>query len=455
MNQSDGSPESESVFVSSELLVLIAVLLLGFILHWAPRHSSAFAIAATIAILAAVVAPRWNDRQFRLKTIAGSAVVVSLCFSVWGLSFQNRPISIAVLIVTLGVGAATTMMIRAPSVNAGRATRFGITLLLVGSVLFIANVAINHLPTPYLDTLLIHESAAEEISKGENPYITARAPYTPPKSMAAEFEGVTFEGYVYPPMTLLWFAGSDLAFGDPRWASAIAVSLFVALLVSPWSKMTTWEGAARIAIALMFVSLPYLGVIIWGAWTDLIALPLLLGAALLWRRYPIASAVLLGLALSTKPYFLAVLPLLLLWPSSRRWKRLFTVGAVVIATYVPFLLLDVPSVIRSLGVGTYAATPFRPDSVGLAGLSVQVPRALSGAMLLATGVILGRRGGSADRFFLAMAAVMAVAFLTSLHAFPNYWILVVGLLVIALAASDAGVRAADERDESLDTVSAS
>jgi uncharacterized membrane protein len=179
--------------------------------------------------------------------------------------------------------------------------------------------------------------------------------------------------------------------------------------------------------------MPQLGIIIHGAWTDLIALPFLLGAALLWKKYPISSAVLLGLALSTKPYFLPVLPLLLLWPYGHRFKRLATVGVVVIATYVPFLILDVPSIVKSLTVGDVVTAGVRPDSLGLAGLGINGPRWMSAALALVAAVMLARRGGSTERFFIAMAAVLSVVFVTGFQVFLNYWFLIVGLSIIGLA----------------------
>ena len=218
------------------------------------------------------------------------------------------------------------------------------------------------------------------------------------------------------------------------------------MLIAPWSRLRGTVGWSRSALALAFVSMPQLGVIFWGAFTDLVALPFLLGAALSWKRRPILSALLIGLALSTKPYFLPVLPLLLLWPSGPRIRRLLTVGLVVTATYLPFLAMDAPSVMRTFRLEDIANSPYRPDSMGFAGLGINVPRFVSAALSLTAGVVLARRGGATERFFMAMAAVLAVAFVTAVQVFINYWFLVAGLLIIALAVEYEDGADSDDED---------
>ncbi len=402
------------------------------LLHRLAHLTSVLAIAATLAILAAAVAPRWRSTVENRMAVTGGAVTVSIFLSVWGVYVYRRPENFVVLGVSIVIGGAIAVMLNRTSEVGGRWVRVVIMVALIGTVMLVAHLSINERPTPGFDTLRMHQSAAEELLKGENPYLTATAP----NSYIFAPEGSVFVGYIYPPSALVVFAGSDIAFGDSRWASALAVSAFIALLLAPWSNMPVHIGLSRSALALAFVALPQLGIVIWGAWTDLIALPLLLGAAMVWKRYPIFSAVLLGLAFSTKPYFLPVLPLLLLWPSGQRIKRLATVGSVVVATYIPFLLMDAQSVIQTFRLQDLANAPVRPDSIGLAGLGINVPRFLSAVIALITGVVLARRGGSSERFFLAMAAVLSVAFLTAVQVFINYWFLIAGLLIITLAILD-------------------
>ena len=49
------------------------------------------------------------------------------------------------------------------------------------------------------------------------------------------------------------------------------------------------------------------------------------------------------------------------------------------------------------------------------------------------GVWLGRRGGDGFRFTLALAAVLSMAFFFGVAAFRNYWFLIAGMVLIALA----------------------
>jgi hypothetical protein len=442
LSSSGGEGRSRVAF---EPLALGALLMLGLLYRYA-HLTSVFAVAATIAIGASAMAPRWRSTVSNQTAVASGAVTVAVLLSVWGVYVYRAAENAVTLGFVAAVGAFLITMLRRHHDGIGQRVRLGVMIALIVLVVLISHMSINQRSAPGLDTLRIHDSAAEEILKGENPYLTATAP----NSYIFAPEGSEWVGYVYPPTTLVAFAGADILFGDSRWASTIAIAAFVALLLAPWSQLSTPVGAVRAGVALAFVAMPELWIIIWGAWTDLIALPFLLGAAYLWKRHPLASAVLLGLALSTKPYFLPVLPLLLLWPSGPRIKRLVVVGGVVIATYLPFLLLDAPSVLKTFRLEDLVDSPYRPDSIGLAGLGINVPRFLSAAVALTAGVILGRRGGRTERFFMAMAAVLSVAFLTAVQVFINYWFLIAGLLIIALAVmyEDADVQDDEESDDS-------
>jgi uncharacterized membrane protein YcjF (UPF0283 family) len=82
-------------------------------------------------------------------------------------------------------------------------------------------------------------------------------------------------------LALAAYAGSDIVFGDARWASVLAVVAFVVLIVRPWVAMARMEAAAMVALALALVVQPDLATVFRRGWTDAVALPFLLGAGLM------------------------------------------------------------------------------------------------------------------------------------------------------------------------------
>ncbi len=49
-------------------------------------------------------------------------------------------------------------------------------------------------------------------------------------------------------------------------------------------------------------------------------------------------------------------------------------------------------------------------------------------------VVAGLRASDLRRFYLGIAATLAIVFVTGFQAFVNYWILVVGVVLIALVS---------------------
>ncbi|MCZ7533607.1 MAG: hypothetical protein M5U23_09400 [Acidimicrobiia bacterium] len=431
MNDPDLSVSITSTpLIAFESLALASLVCLGLLVPNSPK-TSPLAIIATLLCVAAAFTPRWRLLGASAKPIAITAVFISVLLAVWGVSVYGESVTYIVLVVVSIISVSLIVSVsrgqRSRMVNRGG--RLLLCTALTGLIVVMGLLIVDE-PREPIDVLEIHRSAAIELANGRNPYVTARAIDTSPLARP----GDVFEGYVYPPTAMMAYVSAQWSFGDPRWATVVAAACFVTLIVSPWSKMDTEAASARIALALVFVAMPPLGVMISGGWTDLLALPLFLGAAMLWKTRWLASALLLGLALSTKSYFVLALPVLLLWPDKGRWRRIWVIGAAVFTTYLPFLILDAPSILSTINGKTFEA-PYRPDSLGLAGMGLNVPRWLSYSLAVITGILVGRRGGAVYRFFIGLSAVFAVVFVTGFQAFINYWVLVVGLILIALVIS--------------------
>lgn len=436
--------------MSLESLGLIAVLCLGVTVPFVRFFSVTATVGALLVVVAALIAP-WNDIRRTPLKVATAATFMSLFFALWRVAvfMDIPPWALYPATGLCGLTVLLTLKPDAPAKLGGRGVRSLVSLVLVGLV-FVAAADAVAIGDPDIDVLDIHRSAANWAGDGYNPYIYAFAWDSSPGSP----EGAAFRGYVYPPSTLSAYVGADWAFGDPRWASALAAAVFVLLIAAPWQRLSAQVGAMRLALALLFTSVPSLGYMIWGAWTDMLALPFLLVGALQWQRRPVLASVMLGVAFSTKPYFVVALPLLLLWPDEFKWKRVGIVASVVVATYVPFIVADLESITGTIRRGLPKV--YRTDSAGLSAFGLRVPNWMSYALTLVVGISMGARGGRPYRFMIALAATLAVVFVTGAQVFVNYWLLVVGLVVIALVAlvDERGEPGTDPAEEASQQISA-
>ena len=305
-----------------------------------------------------------------------------------------------------------------------------VALVVIG-VVAIAVIVVR--PSPRIDVILVNEAGAAAIADGQNPYTSVAVPSSSP--FADEEDG--FVGYVYPPAALVTYSASQWLLGDTRWVNVIALAFFVLLLLRPWSERAAPTAAYAAAASLAIVLLPSLGILLRYGWTEPIAFPFLIGAALNWRRRPLLAAVLLGLAFATKQYFILLAPLVIFWDDEWRWRRAAIVGGVVLATMLPFLVLDARA-LWDAAIAPALATDLRPDSLNVIALGIEPPSWIAIVLAVGLSVVLGRRGGDVVSFFLSSAAVLAIAFLFGLQSFSNYWWMVVGLELIAFVVAGTG-----------------
>lgn len=399
------------------------------------------AVAATGLLVASRLAGSWSDPETRTLAFAlssaGLLLVVGVVAGPW------RPYILVTSVFILPLALAAGVLAWRGKVE-DRGLRLLVTGILVSIVVVIGVLWIPAVKPPATDMLYLHESAAEVMLDGRNPYSDAYAVSTNPFAPA----GAEYIGYAYPPLTMIAYAGSHILFGDSRWASVIAMVVVIVLITRPWEAMTRRQAGALIALGLAVVVQPWLGTVIYFGWTDPITLPLLLAGALLWRRHPVLAAVLFGLAFGTKQYLVLALPVMLAYNDDYRWKRTLIAGGVAALTLVPFALLD-PVAFYNATIAVSVAAPIRLDSSGLAGLGLDLPLWLVAGLSLGIAAWMGHRGGGAARFLLALSATLAVVFLIGFQAFMNYWFFVaaVGLFAVVVSVKSPG---GDESDPSLE-----
>ncbi|MEX2251159.1 MAG: glycosyltransferase 87 family protein, partial [Acidimicrobiia bacterium] len=275
-----------------------------------------------------------------------------------------------------------------------------------------------------------HKAAGAALVAGENPYTDAvrilnGSPYVP--------EGTIIEGYPYPPVVVTTY-GLVGAFSDPRLVSTLA-----------WLAILAWTGAmalsrssgseASLGVCLILATAPGWPLLWYSAWTEPLTLLLFLLALVAWRRGPLISGILLGLALASKQYLLLLTPLFLLHRDEDWMKRLITTAATVTVTLLPAVLIDPVSFYRAT-IGNLADIGFRPDSqsisglLGAMGINFELPKWAWLTVGLGAATVVGLGSRSSSLLLGRAGLALGVAFAVGL-AFPNYWFLILGLMAIS------------------------
>jgi hypothetical protein len=280
-----------------------------------------------------------------------------------------------------------------------------------------------------IDVVLLHQSAASALARGENIYgpavtVPNGAPGLPPGSMVV--------GYPYPPVVAVAYAAGTWLSGDPRWTNLAAWAvLTVCTLVLFVSRQKDTLSF------LLVAALPGRAAMLQSGWTEMLSAALVALAAVSWSR-PVLSGVALGLALSSKQYFAVALPLLLLHKDSRGVRAPVALATAAIAL-MPVLILAPADAWRAM-VLSHAQGPPRIDSTNLAGVLARfdirwAPPAWVGfgAATIAIAMLARRADGPAG-FWRACGGGLAVFFLLSSQAMPNYWYLVAVIAVIGSRA---------------------
>jgi hypothetical protein len=189
--------------------------------------------------------------------------------------------------------------------------------------------------------------------------------------------------------------------------------------------------------------------VVWYAgWTEPLSLGLLLVAALLWTRRPLASAVLLGLALASKQYFIFLIPLLFLHQEEGQMRRGLIACGTAALTLIPALVVDAGLFIQAT-IGNLAGIGFRPDTQSITGLladfgiEARLPVGVWIGVSSLFAVLIGRRSRTPGDFYLYSALVLGFSFVIG-QAFPNYWFLVMGMVAIGTVLKQQESRAREK-----------
>lgn len=350
--------------------------------------------------------------------LLGAVVVSIVWFAYWPIASNITVTGSTRLAAATGAVAAAIALI--PSLG------WSPRIVSVGAVglLIAAGAAVIAAGPPVIDVWVILRDCANGLPAGRNPY-DMTFPDVP--------AGQTSTCFNYLPMTFLAAAPAQWVLGDVRWAGALCLGATVALLA--WQAR---DRSSRLSVAILVGSLPGALYLVQQAWTELLMLPALVGAAVLvqHRRWT-GAAVMLGLALATKQHIAVLLIPLAFW-SGFGWRRIGVSCAVAGAVSAPWLLAD-PGRFVACTVNFFvdAVAPVTSQSLWLSlPAPIRTPVQLVALVLVIT-LVAVRCPRSGPGLLMGSGTVLAVFNLFNKQSFPNQWWFAAALVLAAFAIESA------------------
>ena len=311
---------------------------------------------------------------------------------------------------------------------------------------------------PKIDVFTFHQTAAEALKNGQNPYAT-RIPNMYGDSTSAKFQnpprfgpgtgaygpgvvdnnGWLTYGFPYPPLSLVMMMPAYLLSGDCRFACLVATGLTAVLMAL--ARPGRW-GAL---MALLLLVNPKAFDVMDASWTEPLLLfffSLVMFCACRWRRgLPWA----LGFFLATKQYTVLLLPVLFLLvegpnPFRQIVKMLAKASLVIAVVTLPFFAWNPHEFIRDV-VQFQFVQPFRADSLSF---MVWIRNHNGGHLppmwmpflitIPAIVIAIYRCERSPSGFAAAVTIICYTFFAFNKQAFCNYYYFVIGAALWSVAA---------------------
>lgn len=401
--------------------------------------TNAYFIAAPLALIGCLAL--WlsiahpESANSRAQAFSVGAVLTSLLLVVgWRTRLIELPSFDAVsYVIWMSLGIALILLQIAAIRWAGPGV--GIAIVIV-SVACVSILGTRVLTDPdslsgYSDVVLMHRSATQAVLAGVNPYEFAQIADLDPTVYGAS----VIHGYPYPPMTLAPLVVSEWALGEPRW-----------LLLGSWLTMLTVLGVKALrsqtmlpAVAMLAV-FPMFRVTLLTGWTETLTLGLASMALLSLTNRRIGPVVAVAATVASKQYFALLIPLSLAMKHPRRRPLALAVVALLLATFLPYILLGPDHLIQALyrNIAGIAGTNENFSLIGTAsalGFSLEIHRAIWFIVVVCSGLVLGRFLRTWSHLIIGSVIVLAIAFMTT-AAYANYWLLCAGLTAIGGVAAD-------------------
>lgn len=343
-------------------------------------------------------------------------VIAGLLLIVWGLRFDAyvtlRPWVAAPMVGLIGAGLATLLAGALPLPGKRRWARVGLVVVVVGVLVGFAVWGYLQLitaPAYGTDEVAFDQYAAQLLVHGIDPYLRSMALayrlfHVSPNGHTFTLTGGSVTRLSYPALSFLVYA----PFAALGWTGQMAVvvdsvawalGVVLAVVLLP-------RSAKPVGLVLGSLSI-YIGYALGGV-TDALFVPLLVGAAYHWDRFPYQRGwrrwigpVLVGLAASVKQTAWVLLPFVVVgvamevwWRERDRHRALSSALSYLGAALVVFALVNAPFLLAS--PGAWLRGVLAPVA------SHAVP---SGQGLVALALFLHLGGGSLERYTLAAGVV--------------------------------------------------
>jgi hypothetical protein len=301
-------------------------------------------------------------------------------------------------------------------------------------------------PDPAIDVFLFHQTSAETLIHGQNPY-TIRMPniYNDVNLYGEELindDGSINYSNPYPPLNIYFTTLGYLIGGDIRHAYLLAIIVSGALIAF------LHAGREAKLAAFIFLFTPRIFFVLEQSWTEPLVLLCLTAMIFCAVHYPRWVSLTLGLFFSSKQYLLFIIPLsLLLFPISfdswqKQGKPYIWMFATMFLTSAPLAFWNLPAFIWNVG-GMLWYYIFRPDALSYLALYANIfnqppPQyiILSFAALAISFFIVWRFASrDLTGFILSAAFCLLIFFAFNKQAFCNYYLLVIGAICGALACA--------------------
>lgn len=377
------------------------------------------ALGPTLAVLTSIALALHILKQRTPRTLPPLVVVAAIgmgCLSpyLWGTAYWTA----ACLVCVGGTVLYLATELR-PTL-----TRILLPLYVLGAgaALMIA------MPDATIDVWFLHQQAGETLEVGGNPWTDLFVRNGAPNPVQE-----TITGYPYPPIVLGTYAVVGAFFGEPRIVT-LAAWVVVAIVFAARSESHStvrragWLLTAHPAWALM----------LWAGWTEPLSIAIAVLTWSAWERTPGLRGSLLGALLASKQYFA---PLGLWMLASRRLTRVAKLTGLAVAGVLVGIsaLWGVGEAWESL-VAFHARQTPRPDGLTLYGLGaalgadVVLPTWLAPLAASVAALVGGRVRSGLPSPWPVFAATLAIFFVLGSQAFANYWFVVLGAAVLAVAA---------------------
>ena len=402
---------------------------------------------AAIGIIATLLQLRKSPTVDRRRDLSiGVALLLITTFTALAVGYPSLPFAdttsqnvwIAMFVLLVGLQLLWTRSGRI------RIQQVALVLMLFGLAAIGGKLILDSQAFPmHSDVTAFHNSAADELGAGRNPFRYAQTlnadPYVQP--------GTVITGYPYPPLTMAPLAASAALLGDSRWILLFAWLVSLGIL----GRLAIGNGGAGFHSVLILGLLPTFRVMLFMGWTEFLTIGLASMLMLLRGRTRLQMslrAALFSAFTVSKQYFAFLAPMAL---SLRVGGGPMVLGplTLLVVTILPYMLLDPPALLDAM-YGNLAAIGQRPDSFSISGMIASLgigngtlSRPIWLALIGLFGLIVGRRLNDLGDLVIGASATLAFAFVTGI-AFINYWMLCAALVAIGATLKEQTAAEANE-----------